>query len=114
MIEVRLDRSAATPTGPQPVAQERHASRTGVLVSVLAASLVLYLTTQSRSLVDLKVYLGAATFAWDEGSLYDFHYGPGHIGFTYPPFAALLFLPAAALPFAMSATGATVTSIVAL
>jgi len=51
----------------------------------------------SRQEVDLGTYLlgGAHAFSAD---LYRVRYPPTHLGFTYPPFAALLFAPFAHLP----------------
>ena len=48
-------------------------------------------------LIDLGTYLlgGANAFRSD---LYSVHYPPTHLGFTYPPFAALLFSPLSHLP----------------
>jgi alpha-1,2-mannosyltransferase len=51
---------------------------------------MLFRPAQAR-LTDLSVYLGAVTGLRDGTSLYDFIRGDAP--FTYPPFAALLFLP---------------------
>ncbi|SCL30619.1 alpha-1,2-mannosyltransferase [Micromonospora nigra] len=49
---------------------------------------------------DLQVYQGALTWwARDGGELYDFLRPRTQYGFTYPPFAALLMLPMAYLPW---------------
>ncbi|MBX6723194.1 MAG: DUF2029 domain-containing protein, partial [Dactylosporangium sp.] len=60
----------------------------------------LALVTARRGFFDLNVYHGALTY-WvhDGGLLYDFVRPRTEYGFTYPPFAALVMLPMAALPW---------------
>jgi alpha-1,2-mannosyltransferase len=49
---------------------------------------------------DLRVYHGAINYwVWDGGSLYDYVVPKSHYGFTYPPFAALMMLPMALVPW---------------
>lgn len=71
----------------------------------LAASVALYALTalvDPSQPLDLRVYRGGAPHLFS-GGLYDFavHTGPPIpvLPFTYPPFAALLFTPLAALPW---------------
>lgn len=47
---------------------------------------------------DVRVYDGAVSSWLHGGSLYDFGLGSRHLGFTYPPFAALCMSPMALLP----------------
>jgi alpha-1,2-mannosyltransferase len=64
--------------------------------------------------VDLDVYAGAVRLLLDGGSLYDF-VGHNDAPFTYPPFAGLLFVPAALLPtgvLEVAWTGATLAVVV--
>ena len=59
---------------------------------------------------DLRVYHGAAEW-WTSGRpLYEFSYDRTTYGFTYPPFAGLLLLPAALLPFTVMVVIHTVLS----
>ncbi|NUR25687.1 MAG: DUF2029 domain-containing protein, partial [Catenulispora sp.] len=46
---------------------------------------------------DLKIYHGAVAYWADGGSLYDYLDPDVPLGFTYPPFAALVMLPMAHL-----------------
>ena len=52
-------------------------------------------------MLNLRVYRAGASIAWHRGALYDDHYAAG-LPFTYPPFAALFFVPLAALPLALA------------
>jgi alpha-1,2-mannosyltransferase len=66
------------------------------------------------SFFDLRVYRGAVR-AWLSGhSLYGFSYGGTRFGFTYPPFAALVMLPMAALTLPATIAIATAASAVAI
>ena len=68
------------------------------LVAVAAVATGVFLVTVPlfRHFFDLGVYRGAVRF-WllDGGGLYDFRYQGTAYGFTYPPFAALVFSPLA-------------------
>jgi alpha-1,2-mannosyltransferase len=63
---------------------------------------------------DLRVYRGAVAWWLDGRPLYDFTYGRSPYGFTYPPFAALLVVPMAALPFWAVASAHTLLNVVVL
>ena len=68
-----------------------------LVVAAAAASAVFLVTVPTfRHFFDLGVYRGAVRY-WllDGGDLYDFRYQDTEYGFTYPPFAALLFSPLA-------------------
>jgi alpha-1,2-mannosyltransferase len=61
---------------------------------------------------DLRVYQGAAQW-WTEGNpLYSFDYDNSGYGFTYPPFAAVVFAPLAALGFGAAAAVHTTLNVV--
>lgn len=71
------------------------------LVALIAVTWLSVLLTQ-RLLVDhrnfdIRVYDGAVTSWAHGGDLYTYALGARHLGFTYPPFAALLMLPMALL-----------------
>ncbi|MGC5029615.1 glycosyltransferase family 87 protein [Micromonospora sp. DT229] len=73
-----------------------------VFVVVLAVAVAAFLSVAAarHGFFDLQVYRGALIWwAREGGELYD-HLRPGtQYGFTYPPFAALLMLPMAYLPW---------------
>jgi alpha-1,2-mannosyltransferase len=47
---------------------------------------------------DVRIYRGAVLSWFHGGDLYAFGLGPNHLGFTYPPFAAVLMAPLAVVP----------------
>ncbi|MBM7807091.1 alpha-1,2-mannosyltransferase [Geodermatophilus bullaregiensis] len=63
---------------------------------------------------DLRVYRGAVAWWLDGRPLYDFTHGRSPYGFTYPPFAALLVVPMAALPFWAVASAHTLLNVAVL
>jgi alpha-1,2-mannosyltransferase len=65
-----------------------------VLVAAVAVGVFLVTVPTFRHFFDLGVYRGAVRY-WllDGGDLYDFRYQDSVYGFTYPPFAALVFAP---------------------
>ena len=73
-----------------------------VAVVALAVAVTAFLSVAAvrHGFFDLKVYYGALTF-WvhDGGEIYDFLKAGTQYGFTYPPFAALVMLPMAYLPW---------------
>ncbi|MFI7074149.1 glycosyltransferase family 87 protein [Micromonospora sediminicola] len=73
-----------------------------VAVAALAAAVTVFLSVAAvrHGFFDLNVYYGALTF-WvhDGGEIYDFLKAGTQYGFTYPPFAALVMLPMAYLPW---------------
>ena len=64
--------------------------RAALLVGVwaLCGLAALWLTLPHHSF-DVRIYSGAVTHWLAGGDLYDFGLGQRHLGFTYPPFAAL-------------------------
>ena len=76
-----------------------------LFVIVLAALVVAFLSVAAvgHGFFDLKVYRGALNY-WvrDGGEIYDWIKPNSTYGFTYPPFAALVMLPLAYLPFALA------------
>ncbi|MDZ3745556.1 glycosyltransferase 87 family protein [Pseudoglutamicibacter cumminsii] len=86
------------------------------IVLVIVAGLLLVLTSPSG--LDLKVYReGGLALLHNPSSLYDAILGPvGDPGlpFTYPPFAALIFVPIAIMPFWAAFVLSILISIVAV
>ena len=78
----------------------------GVLVCASAVSwlIVVHLgATPSQRLVDLDVYRDAGRSVLDGRAIYTFlGHPPQRLPFTYPPFAALLAVPLAAVPFTVA------------
>ena len=73
-----------------------------VAVVALAAAVTVFLSVAAvrHGFFDLQVYYGALTYwARDGGEIYDFLRSGTQYGFTYPPFAALVMLPMAYLPW---------------
>ncbi|SCG36188.1 glycosyltransferase family 87 protein [Micromonospora inositola] len=85
----------------------------GVLVLAAAVAAFLSVAAVRHGFFDLKVYYGALTF-WvhDGGEVYDFLKAGTQYGFTYPPFAALVMLPMAYLPWPAAITVSVVASVV--
>ncbi|WP_422738858.1 glycosyltransferase 87 family protein [Micromonospora sp. WMMD729] len=82
----------------------------GVVVLAAAVAAFLAVAAVRHGFFDLKVYYGALTW-WvhDGGEIYDYLKPNTQYGFTYPPFAALVMLPMAYLPW----TAAIVVSVLA-
>ncbi|MFI6759530.1 glycosyltransferase 87 family protein [Micromonospora sp. NPDC050417] len=73
-----------------------------VALAVLVAAF-LSVAAVGHGFFDLKVYSGALHYwAREGGEIYDWLKPNSKYGFTYPPFAALLMLPLAYLPFLLS------------
>lgn len=73
-----------------------------VLVVALAVAVAAFLSRAAvgHRFFDLEIYYGALRYwAHDGGELYDWLKRDTRYGFTYPPFAALLMLPMAYLPW---------------
>jgi len=60
---------------------------------------------------DLRIYHGAVTWWLNGHTLYEYAAPDSGLGFTYPPFAALLMLPMAALPPVAAGVVSTVASV---
>lgn len=67
-----------------------------------------------RHPLDFHVYLLGGDAAWDGRSLYGSDVLIRQYGFTYPPFAGLLFAPLAQLPYAVALIGFTLLSLFSL
>ncbi|MEW2329909.1 glycosyltransferase family 87 protein [Micromonospora chersina] len=87
-----------------------------VAVVALAVAVTVFLSVAAvrHGFFDLKVYYGALTF-WvhDGGEIYDFLKGGTQYGFTYPPFAALVMLPMAYLPWTAAIAVSVAATVVA-
>ncbi|SHF64682.1 glycosyltransferase 87 family protein [Geodermatophilus nigrescens] len=84
------------------------------LVGVVAWVSVVVPNDPWHDFFDLRVYRGAVAWWLDGQPLYDFTYGRSPYGFTYPPFAALLVLPMALLPYPVVAAGHVLLNVVVL
>ncbi|GHJ09539.1 membrane protein [Micromonospora humidisoli] len=86
-----------------------------VAVVVLAVAVAAFLSVAAvrHGFFDLKVYYGALTF-WvhDHGEIYDYLKPGTQYGFTYPPFAALVMLPMAYLPWPVAITVSVAATVV--
>ena len=88
-------------------------ARRAALIAVLAALCLAGLRDWAarRHSFDVTIYAGAVHSWVAGGDLYHYAYGGRHLGFTYPPFAALFMLPVATLPLnAVIALGAVVNA----
>lgn len=87
-----------------------------VAVVVLAVAVTAFLSVAAvrHGFFDLRVYYGALNW-WvhDGGEIYDFLKPDSQYGFTYPPFAALVMLPMAYLPWHAVITVSVVATVVA-
>ncbi|MFU8871275.1 glycosyltransferase family 87 protein [Micromonospora sp. SL4-19] len=84
-----------------------------VVVLAVAVSAFLSVAAERHGFFDLKVYYGALTW-WvhDGGEIYDFLKLGTQYGFTYPPFAALVMLPMAYLPWSAAITVSVAATVV--
>jgi alpha-1,2-mannosyltransferase len=84
------------------------------VVVCVAACIVLPLLWR-HAMVDLKVYrLGGQTLLDDASALYDVRLAGTVLPFTYPPFAAVVMVPFALMPWPVAAVVWTVITLVAL
>lgn len=107
----------AGPAGRGRAAARVLAARTAVLlalVAVVAWVSVVVPNDPWHDFFDLRVYRGAVASWLDGRELYDYTYGRTPYGFTYPPFAALLVLPMALLPYAVVAAGHALLNVAVL
>jgi alpha-1,2-mannosyltransferase len=106
---------AVLPEAQRRPAQAR-AGRTVTVLSAAAAITVLLVTMWgSGHFFDLGVYRGAVRY-WlvDGGDLYAFRHEDSPFGFTYPPFAALVLSPLAAMSWPVTVVAAAAASIAAV
>jgi alpha-1,2-mannosyltransferase len=87
-----------------------------LFATVLAAVVTAFLTVAAvgHQFFDLEIYYGAVRY-WvhDQGGLYDWLKRDTRYGFTYPPFAAVLMLPMAYLPWPVVLVGYLVATVLA-
>ncbi|WP_410812980.1 glycosyltransferase 87 family protein [Micromonospora sp. 067-2] len=85
----------------------------GVVVLAAAVTAFLAVAAVRHGFFDLKVYYGALTW-WvhDGGEIYDYLKPGTQYGFTYPPFAALVMLPMAYLPWPAAIAVSVLASVV--
>ncbi|WP_088959710.1 glycosyltransferase 87 family protein [Micromonospora purpureochromogenes] len=94
----RLDRLAPVRRATRGI-DRRTVVRTGIVAAVAyAAWLAIGAFGRPYNFFDMKIYHGAVVW-WASGhELYEFIAPTTTLGFTYPPFAALMMLPMARLP----------------
>ncbi|REF97922.1 alpha-1,2-mannosyltransferase [Asanoa ferruginea] len=84
---------------------QRAARREVAIVAGLAVAVLVFVAffAARHGFFDLKVYYGAVNY-WihDHGMLYDFLKPNSKYGFTYPPFAAIVMVPMAVVPWALA------------
>jgi alpha-1,2-mannosyltransferase len=69
-------------------------------LAALLSALVLWWTADLHDFFDSRVYSGAVRYWFrDDGMVYDWLRPGTPYGFTYPPFAGLVMVPMAFLPF---------------
>jgi alpha-1,2-mannosyltransferase len=85
-----------------------------VVGAFVAAWLAIETLGRPYTFFDMKIYHGAVVW-WSEGyELYDYLAPRVDLGFTYPPFAALVMLPMAILPLGVAGWLNVVASVAAL
>jgi alpha-1,2-mannosyltransferase len=85
-----------------------------VVVLALVVAAFLAVAAVGHGFFDLKIYYGALRhWAHDGGQLYDWLKPASKYGFTYPPFAALLMLPLAYLPWPVAMVLSVTTTVLA-
>lgn len=88
------------------------AGRSAVIYALSAAACCALAATGRANFTDLHVYRLGGEAVLHGTNLYGFRYFG--LAFTYPPFAALIFAPVAALPWAVSATLLAMASAIAV
>jgi hypothetical protein len=85
-----------------------------VLAAAVGAVWAVRMYGREYTFFDMTIYHGAMVWWTHGGDLYDFVSPGTTLGFTYPPFAALVMAPMAALPALAAGWANTVISLVAL
>jgi hypothetical protein len=89
--------------------------RLGIVAgAALAAVLAVAVYGRPYDFFDLKIYHGAMVWWADGGDLYRYVYPQTTLGFTYPPFAALVMVPMAAFSAITAGWITTVASVAVL
>jgi alpha-1,2-mannosyltransferase len=97
-----------------PLRPERSRAKLAVTVGSTAGAATAFLVTiwGFRHYFDLGVYRGAVrNWLIDGGDLYAFRYHGSDFGFTYPPFAALVLSPLAAMSWPIAVIAAIMANI---
>src|SRR4051812_9127069 len=85
-----------------------------VAVAVLTAHWAIHRYGRFYNFFDMNIYHGAMVWWTGGGNLYDYVHPDTTLGYTYPPFAALLMAPMALLPALSAGYVNTALSLVAL
>lgn len=89
-------------------------SNRALLLVAAAAAVVCGLLARDGGFVDLAVYRFGGAAVLDDGRLYVEGTPGTGLPFTYPPFAALVMAPVAAVPFPLAVAGWTFATVLAL
>jgi hypothetical protein len=91
------------------------ALRVFVILATIAGSIwAIHVFGRHYTFFDLRIYHGAMVWWTHGGDLYDFVAPNTTLGFTYPPFAALMMAPMALLPTLVAGWTTTVVSLAGL
>lgn len=85
-----------------------------VAVAVLGARWAIHRYGRFYNFFDMNIYHGAMVWWTSGGNLYDYVYPDTNLGFTYPPFAAIVMAPMALLPALSAGYVNTALSLAAL
>jgi hypothetical protein len=95
--------------------RSRLALQVSVILAAIAASIwAIHIFGRHYTFFDLRIYHGAMVWWTQGGDLYDFVAPKTTLGFTYPPFAALIMAPMALLPTLVAGWTTTVVSLAGL
>ncbi len=87
----------------------------GIVAAAIAAAIwAIHAFGRHYTFFDLRIYHGAMVWWTNGGNLYDWVAPKTTLGFTYPPFAALVMAPMALLPTLVAGWANTVLSLAAL
>jgi alpha-1,2-mannosyltransferase len=107
--------TASAPTGLPVSASSRRISQVvTVAVTVAVVWYALEHFGARHGYFDLRIYRNAVLWWLDGNDLYSYVDEGGKYGFTYPPFAALVMVPMAFVPFAVAAALASVATAAAI
>jgi alpha-1,2-mannosyltransferase len=122
-VSAQVDRSPPWPTAvdlsraPRTLSRPRLRTRTQVwlvFATIVAAGAAAYVFGRRYTFFDVKIYHGAVEWWLAGGDLYEFIAPGTTLGFTYPPFAALVMLPMATMSAISAGWVSAVVSVVAL
>lgn len=111
------DQTVTTRSGPAPSRPRWPSTRWMVLVVVACAVLVAlgaWAAGLFEGMIDLRVYRMGGSVLLDRASLYDAQLAGSGLPFTYPPFAAVVMVPLAAVPWSVALVVWTTVSVLCI